>query len=77
MKVEQIGPNQYTVSDLTDGEPIFVVRGNDAVSLLFIRFYAQLTQDYWSDSKRQSLDRVITQFKYWQQGHRPLIKMPD
>ena len=67
----------YTVGDLDAGEPIFVIRGNDAIALGFLRLYQTMTEDQFGQEKALSLEFLIDSFRGWAQGHRELIKQAD
>ena len=76
-KVDDDKRSGYLVYELHQGEPIFVIRGNDALSLALMRIYQLLSEDYFDSARGASLEHLINEFKDWHTGQRPLIKLPD
>ncbi|KKM97743.1 hypothetical protein LCGC14_1164860, partial [marine sediment metagenome] len=71
------GLTGYIVDDIEFGEPIFVIRGNDALALGFMRLYQTMTEDQFGQEKAYKLEHLIDYFRTWQQGHRELVKPAD
>lgn len=65
------------VDGLADGEPIFAVRGNDALALVALNHYLLMTDGAFSDDKTRELEAIRDRFIRYQRAHRDRVKLPD
>ncbi len=65
------------IVDLEPGEPVFVLRGNDATALVALAAWEQANKYTLPEDKLTRLAVDVARFIDWRTGHRPLLKMPD
>lgn len=72
--------NSFTIiTKATDrGEPVFVIRAQDFVSVATIKIYAALCELNGCDRKFiHSIDSIVNEFQEWQVDNEHLVKKPD
>lgn len=75
--LEDENDNITLIKDLNDDEPVFVLRGNDVLTIPFLRQYQMFTEDRFGPEKGQSLERLIDRMREYQQHHADRVKFPD
>lgn len=67
------------LQNLLPGEPIFVLRGKDILSLMALQHYTTLLELYTPHNTEQleGLSHVMDLFRLWQYQNPDKIKLPD
>lgn len=65
------------VDGLRQNEPIFVIRGNDALALVFLNHYLLMTDGAFSDDKTRELEAIRADFIEYQRSYRERVHLPD
>lgn len=61
---------------LHDGEPFFLLRAQDALSLGVLAYY-KLAAEATAAPNAQSVGAMLVRFAEWQRAHDELVKLPD
>lgn len=71
-------PGRVLVLDgLEPDEEVFALRAHDPLALPVLNLYRALAEGSLSVSRAEDLERLIERIVAWQQGNRPLVRMPD
>lgn len=69
--------NTYIVDGLSDDEPIFAIRGNDATAIAALNFYLLMQDGAISDDKSRGLEEIRDRFIHYQRAHPERVHLPD
>lgn len=60
------------------GEPIFVLRSKDLLSVLAVIEYRDLLDKYWADpAMMEGVGSALDQMREWQKNNPGLVRLPD
>lgn len=63
--------NRQTGEAVRLGEPVFIIRGQDAYAVPALRMYSLMSAD------PLTVQRAISDFRKWQKDNPDLVKVPD
>jgi hypothetical protein len=76
MKYGRVTVENAPGNPLGEDEPVFLIRGRDAVAIVGILAYGHAAEAAGVDLAT-GLSNVIARFEEWQQANPELVKLPD
>lgn len=71
------GQAAQLVAKLHEGEPIFVFRAQDILSVMVLSHYATLLEQYGDLEMIEAVVKWRNRFQEWQRSNPGLVKLPD
>ena len=72
------GKAKEILTHLHEGEPVFIFRAQDILSVMVLSHYAKLIEDYTSGGGQlTSVIDTANEFREWQRANPGKVKLPD
>ncbi len=74
----ELDSKSHPLNDPRSDEPVFLVRGRDAVAVLALVTYKQAALAHGAGPRVEiGMDKLIEEFRVWQRDHAHVVKTPD